>query len=91
MPAGIFIVFELKNNKILAGKFDSSTDAYACKRIHPKFQDENTAKKLTKKCDVHPKLWLCVVKLFFFDVLVAVASLDLSFDRCSQWGGSFDG
>ena len=49
------------------------------------------AKKSTKKCDAHPKLWFCVVKLFFFDVLVAVASLDLSFDRCSQWGVSFDG
>ena len=49
------------------------------------------AKKLTKKCDAHPKLWFCVVKLFFFDVLVAVASLDLSFDGCSQWGGSFAG
>ena len=54
---------------------------------------EKTMKNFKKpqKCDAHPELWLCVVKVFFFDVLVAVASLDLSFDRCSQWGGSFDG
>ena len=53
---------------------------------------EKTMKNFKKpqKCDAHPELWLCVVKVFFFDVLVAVASLDLSFDRCSQWGGSFD-
>ena len=54
---------------------------------------EKTMKNFKKpqKCDAHPELWLCVVKVFFFDVLVAVASLDLSFDRFSQWGGSFDG
>ena len=36
------------------------------------------AKKCTKKCDARAKLLFCLLNLFFlFDVLVAVASMDL--------------
>ena len=51
------------------------------RRRAPFFSRRNrakTAKKCAKKCDARATLLFCVLNLFFFDVLVAVASSDLT-------------